>query len=76
MPAVHIPLCRFISWLAIEEGRTTGRALDGRAFSVFGLGSSCYPRFCAAAGLLQSLLLSAGACRWRPFGCLHVIRRL
>ncbi len=33
----------------------------GKPTCVLGFGSSCYPRFCAAAGVFHGLLLSAGA---------------
>lgn len=51
--------CRFLKWLSAQE---TGKGpFAGKAYSVFGLGSSCYPRFCCAADLTNSMMLQAGA---------------
>ena len=38
----------------------------GKSFAVLGFGSSSYPRFCAAADLLHSMLLSLGASALLP----------
>ncbi|KAI3435713.1 hypothetical protein D9Q98_001771 [Chlorella vulgaris] len=55
---------KFVQWL---QGGGAGGGDDAREcfkdkpFCVLGLGSSCYPRFCAAADMMHSLLLAAGA---------------
>ena len=52
--------CRFLRWLSSQQQVEKG-LLYGKHFSVFGVGSSSYPRFCAAANLMGSMLLAAGA---------------
>ncbi|KAK9824802.1 hypothetical protein WJX74_009932 [Apatococcus lobatus] len=53
---------RFLKWLLHQSTLPEGESkLQGKTFSVLGLGSSCYPRFCAAADLFNSMLLAAGA---------------
>eukprot|EP00898_Chlorokybus_atmophyticus_P007291 jgi/Chlat1/7563/Chrsp63S00556 len=46
---------RFLRWLTLQ----------GCCFSVFGIGSSSYPRFCAAADTIHAMMLASGA---KPLG--------
>lgn len=48
-----------------EEGTEKGRLLK-KPYAVFGLGSSSYPRFCAAADLMDSMMVAAKATRLTP----------
>ena len=52
--------CRFLKWLARQASPDVASVMEGMRFSILGLGSSCYPRFCAAADLFDSMLLAAG----------------
>lgn len=54
--------CSFMRWL-VSQGEGEKTALQRKPYAVFGLGSSSYPRFCAAADLMDSMLIAAGATR-------------
>ncbi len=59
---MQILACRFLKWLIAQDiTQVEAGKLKGKPFAVLGLGSSCYPRFCAAADLFNSLMLAAGA---------------
>jgi nitric oxide synthase oxygenase domain/subunit/sulfite reductase alpha subunit-like flavoprotein len=61
-PASAAPL---LAWLAAEAG--AGRTpLRGARFSVLALGSSAYPRFCAAGHALHAALCAAGGAPLLP----------
>lgn len=47
-------------WAQAECGKGP---LQQKPYAVFGLGSSSYPRFCAAADLMDSMLIGDGATR-------------
>eukprot|EP00898_Chlorokybus_atmophyticus_P001881 jgi/Chlat1/2694/Chrsp180S02868 len=49
---------RFLKWLSLQKEDTS---LAGCRFAVFGVGSSAYPRFCAAADTFHALLSATGA---------------
>lgn len=57
----------FMSWL--KNGNSgAGGILAGKPFGVMGFGSTSYPRFCAAADIMHSAMLSAGATALLPPG--------
>lgn len=70
--------CSFLRWL-VAEAESDKSHLQQKPYAVFGLGSSSYPRFCAAADLMDSMLNGAGASRMAPVAkgahhsCLHSI---
>ncbi|KXZ51504.1 hypothetical protein GPECTOR_12g467 [Gonium pectorale] len=53
---------KFIAWLqkGIAAGGEAHEVFANKPFAVLGFGSSSYPRYCAAADSMQSLLLAAG----------------
>ena len=53
--------CRFLKWLSHQACPEVASPLDHKRFAILGLGSSCYPRFCAAADMFESMMLAAGA---------------
>ena len=53
-------LRRFLKWLSHQASPEVASPLDHKRFAILGLGSSCYPRFCAAADMFESMLLAAG----------------
>jgi Flavodoxin len=65
MQAMFLCHCRFVKWLALQGDalQESGSVLKGRRCAVFGVGSSAYPRFCAAAESMRALLLAAGVLR-------------
>ncbi|KXZ51520.1 hypothetical protein GPECTOR_12g483 [Gonium pectorale] len=54
---------KFVAWLqkGIAAGGESKEVLSKKPFAVLGFGSSSYPRFCAAADSLNSLVVAAGA---------------
>jgi sulfite reductase alpha subunit-like flavoprotein len=53
------PFRRFLEW-AVAQGDSPGSPLAGLRFSVFGLGSRAYARFCAAAEIAHAAMRAAG----------------
>ena len=50
----------------MSESVTEQGKLKQKPYAVFGIGSSSYPRFCAAADLVDSMLVGAGGQRLAP----------
>ena len=65
MKAMSLCHYRFVKWMALQGDalQESGSVLKGKRCAVFGVGSSAYPRFCAAAESMRALLLAAGVLR-------------
>ncbi len=50
----------------MSESVTEQGKLKQKPYAVFGIGSNSYPRFCAAADLVDSMLVGAGGQRLAP----------
>jgi len=50
----------------VSESVTEQGKLKQKPYAVFGIGSNSYPRFCAAADLVDSMLVGAGGQRLAP----------